>query len=288
MDPSTLLQFESQIQPESLLNNLWNDVRIHMNGNVVQSKEEVYILFSKVLKISNLIEYTEPMKTFWYNLLQQGSFFFHDSDNKSIKYTFDTIIDLIKSGEQAFIVDIIEINSKECDLASVSESIHSICLDSVGDSPGAPFFQEKFASPNVMCLLAKYKETPIACAYGTYRKLSEPKINLFHINFLGRKPEYPSVHMIEIMQEQLPRIRNKFPDLNFLTLCVDVDNEHMISIYQRLGFKQIEFVEKGTRGVPVFFYGKPIDCANSNLQPPNRECSVRQWPTYLQFRNVLN
>ena len=60
---------------------------------------------------------------------------------------------------------------------------------------GSRFLLGKIASPDVVCLIAKHK--------GSYRK-----------------PEYPSIQMVEILQKYLPNVKNKFPDIDFFdTLC---------------------------------------------------------------------
>ena len=109
-------------------------VRINMNNGILQSRTDVFVLFSKVLKISNIVMRLENIKNLWLNLLEQGSFFLHISDSNKRKYTFVTIIELIISGDKTFIVDIIEIDPHQINLTNIAESVDSICFESVGDS----------------------------------------------------------------------------------------------------------------------------------------------------------
>lgn len=143
----------------------------------------------------------------------------------------------------------------------------------MGNSPGANIFQTIITSPNTLCLLAKERENYIACAYGSYLEI--PQVKFFHINFLGRKVEHPSIHILEKLQGEAKRIQEKFPDVQYLTLCVSATNDHMIPIYKELGFEQLEYVETGFKNEPTYFYGKKID-----------QESDANAPTYLEYKTA--
>jgi len=74
---------------------------------------------------------------------------------------------------------------------------------------------------------------------------------------------------LSILQEQ-------YPFLHYLTLCVAVENTHMISIYEKEGFQKCEYHEKGTMGFPIFFYCKKID--------PNLDIPL---PSYEKFQTAM-
>ena len=197
------------------------------------------------MKISQGVAKQDSLKELWLDLLSQGSFSLCLEGHEPINYRFNTITELLKSGREAFEVELVEINPKTADLENSAQAIHNIALESLGDSPGVKYFQTKLASPHTFCLMAQERETSIACTYGTYVEL--PAVNLFHINILGRKMEYPSVRIIDNLQGQIKRLQTRFPKVQYLTLCVEVKNDRMRLIYQDLGFEQIDYAEKNFR-----------------------------------------
>lgn len=269
------MKFESQLQPGSALQSLWAEVQPYFNQGEVASREQAYVLFSKVLKITQETVELDGVKELWLDLLSRGCFSLFLEGHERENYDFSTITELVKSGRRAFEVDFVEVDSEGSCLFEVAEAIHSISLSSLGCTPGVEFFQRILASPNTFCLLAQDRKNFIACTYGTYVELTT--VNLFHLNFLGRKIEYPSIHILEKMHGELKRIHHRFPNIHYLTLCVQVSNARMIQLYRSLGFQEISYVENGTIGEPVYFFGKKID-QNSNVEPPS----------YLEFREAID
>jgi len=265
------LQFESALK--SPLKELWEEFSPNLNEGKMESRGEAYVLFSKALKFSNLVK-SEGVRELWFNLLEQGSFSLTQKEKEPIIYRFNTIIELLKSGKEAFEIDLVEFDASNDDVLSVSDAISSIALDSLGTSPGSECFQKIISSPNTLCLLAKTKETFIACAYGSYLETSQVKF--FHFNFLGRKIEYPSVHILDKLQGEQERIRNKFPHIQYLTLCVDITNSHMIPFYKGLGFEEIETTEAVEGNPPKCFCAKKVD-QNFDMKAP----------TYSEYKEAL-
>ena len=109
-----------------------------------------------------------------------------------------------------------------------------------------------------------------------YKNLKMPKVNLFHFNFLGRKAEYPSAYFVKELQGKLKCIKDRFPDVHYLTLCVQASNTHAISIYKDMGFEETAAIKKGFNNEPMSFYAKKID-----------EDSKVQLPPYIEFKEAM-
>lgn len=275
MNISTLVQFESKLERESPLDKLWCEVKPYINSGKVESRGQAYVLFSQALKISKLTKQDQVLNELWKNLLNQACFSLCIEGDASITYNFDTINQLLSTGKDSFEIEVVEIDPKSANLLKVAEGIDVIALSSLGNSPGASRFQSIIARPTTLCILALHqKDTPVACVYGSYLEL--PKVKFFHFNFLGRKIEYPSVHIVEILQNEAHRIRDRFPHVQYLTLCVDASNNHMLTSYQELGFNEIEYMEAGPHNGASFFLGKKLD-DKLQVEPP----------TYLEYKDAL-
>lgn len=272
---SISMKFESQLQPGSALQSLWSEVRPYFNHGEVTSREQAYVLFSRVLKITQEAVELDGIKELWIDLLSQGYFSLLHEGHEKEKYDFSTITELVNSGRRDFDVDFVEVDPEKSGFFEVAEAVHSISLSSLGRTPDVDFFKRILASPNTFCLLAQDRQNFIACTYGTYVELAT--VNLFHLNFLGRKIEYPSIHILERLQGEVQRIHNRFPNIHYLTLCVQLSNTRMIQLYRSLGFQEISYVENGTIGEPVYFFGKKAD-PNSIVEPPS----------YLEFREAID
>jgi hypothetical protein len=57
------------------------------------------------------------------------------------------------------------------------------------------FFRQILSSKDTFCLVAKEQKSLIACTYGTH--VSVDGAELFHLNLLGRRIEYPSLHLVK-------------------------------------------------------------------------------------------
>jgi hypothetical protein len=99
----------------------------------------------------------------------------------------------------------------------------------------------------------------VGCLLGTYvviQKEEGQSVKALHFNFLGRRADYPSIHFTQLLQDQEKRIYDKFPEVDYFTLCVLPDNQHALKIYKELGFFDSEPVEKGFKGVSLLFFRK--------------------------------
>jgi hypothetical protein len=261
------LEFESKLNQESHLKPMWDKFHSVLEKGKVESRAEAYVHFSDALKITQLVAQDNSLKQLWVDLLSSKSFSMCVAGEEPIEYNFHTITDLIKSGKESFEVEIVEVDPKKTNLKRVAEAVHSICTTATGSSPGIKFFETKIASPNNLCLLAQHHEDTVACMYGTYVEL--PNVNVFHLNYLGRKIEYPSIHLLKTWGGEIERILNKYPNIDYLTLGVQGHNERVIPLYQEIGFEKKEFIEDGYEGKPMYFFVKKVNPL-SNAEPPTR------------------
>lgn len=234
-----------------------------LNHGKVQSRGTAYILFSKALQLSQLFASHENLEELWLNFLAHESFSLCIENRDPIQYNFETITQLVKSGKKTFELQIHEVDPNCRNLAKLAETIHTIFLCALGVSAEPTFYETILSSENTLCMIATTQDIPVACGYGTYVK----SLNVFHINLIGRKIEYPSIHFVEIISSQINRLNTRFPDAQYLTLCVHKTNIHMITIYKELGFEHIFNIEKDSENEEHYFLGMKTD-PKFNVQPP--------------------
>jgi hypothetical protein len=263
---SIAMRFASHLPDGSELQELWMEVQPYFNQGEVASREQAYILFSRVLKITQEAVELDDVRDVWLDLLSQGCFSLKQENNPLQNYDFSTLVELVKSGRKNFDVTFLEVDPLNCASAEIASAIDSIALSSLGHTPGVNFFKRIILSPSTFCLLAHDRQSFMACTYGTYVELAS--LNLFHLNFLGRKIEYPAIQMIEKLLMEKQRVLDRFPNIHYFTLCVQVSNTRMDQLYRALGFKEISYVENGTIGEPVYFLGMKRD-PNSTVEPPS-------------------
>lgn len=273
MNTSELCRFESFVLNDTPLRQLWNDFSPSLNATV-ENVENARSIYSNALKITCYVAKEEKIKAVWLDVLRQGSFILSLNEKEPRKYNFSAIIELAESGKKEFETELVKVDPKKNDLLAVAKAISIISLESVGQSAEIDFYRQILTSKDTFCLVAKEKESLIACSYGTH--VNVDGIELFHLNFLGRRIEYPSLHMVENLRKQLSVLQEHYPFLHYLTLCVAVENTHMISIYEKEGFQQCAYLEKGTMGFPIFFYCKKI--------APNLDIPL---PSYEKFQNAM-
>jgi hypothetical protein len=258
--------FESSLPLGSEMQNHWQNVKPYFYQGQVASREEAYLLFSRVLKITQEALESATVKELWLNLLNQGCFELKIEGMVKKSYNFSTIADLVNRGKTSFDLEFTEVDPAANNMVEVAEAVHSVALSSIeGTPPGVEFFQRKLTSPKVFCLLAKENENVIAAMYGTYLELE--KVNFFHINILGRKIEYPSVNIIEKLREECLRIHNRFPNIHYWTLCVKENNPRMFTRYQELDFEQVDCDVNPVSGEKTYFLAKKID-KTIDVSPP--------------------
>lgn len=265
---AAITTFESQLQSGSSLEELWNEVRPHFFDGKVTSREDAYVLFSRVLKITQATRNLDCVRELWLKTLAVGTFSLCVKGEASQEYHFHTIIDLIKSGTQHFEVDIEVVNPSASNLIDIAQTVRSICSSALGNPPSLDFFLQKLESPKTLCLLGKHKENDIACLYGTLFPF--PRGHIFHLTFLGRKIEYPSIRILEKFNGQVSRILQRFPQIDYFTLCVGAENGRMVESCEKLGLQKLDFIEKGPEETPIYFYGKKTN-AHSDVAPPSYE-----------------
>ncbi len=258
---------------DTYLQQLWNDFLPSLNSTV-ENVEKARSIYSNALKITRHVATEEKAMAAWLELLREGSFTLSLKDREPRKYTFETIIRLAESGKNEFEIKLVQVDPLKSDLLAIAQAISLICLESLGQTAEVEFYRQILTSKDTFCLVAKENESMIACSYGTH--VNVEGIDLFHLNMLGRKIEYPSLRMVENLREQLSLLLAHYPLLDYLTLCVAVDNTHMISVYEQEGFQQCSYIEKGTMGFPIYFYCKKID---PSFDVP--------YPTYEKFQSAM-
>jgi hypothetical protein len=262
MSANLIDTFDGQISSQGDLREAWDQLKGVIDGGKVASRKQAYLTFSRALKVSNNLPQDESVRNLWQKILTQGTFSIRETD---YQFDFSTILSLIKEGKTGFDVSWIQVSSESDDLDAVAKIVNTIALESIGTAPGAEFFKSKLETPITFCMIAQSEETPIACTYGTFVE----ELQLFHMNFLGRRINYPGVHIIERLQSQIYILREKFPHLKCITLCVEETNIHAQPIYQSLGFKPLDYVKKGFEEKPMYFYGMKL---KKDAVLPSYEC----------------
>jgi hypothetical protein len=268
----TLQKFESQIPSGGDLDSLWNGFKFCLYNPSIDSQDEAYQIFSTALKITRIVAKLEDMKSLWIELLSKRTFTVCRPDKPPHSYHFHSIVKLAKTGEENFKIDIVEVDRCKDDIAIVAKDIESIAKEAIGDSPGTEFFEGMLKDSNSICMLAKQEDSTVGCLYGTcihIQRMEKQSINVLHFRFLARKADYPSINFIQLLQKHEKRIFEKFQNLDYLSLCVFVDNSHALQRYHELGFSNIERIEQGFMGNSIFFLRKKLH-QGDDLQGPTR------------------
>lgn len=246
----------------------WNKLKPAIETGKVASRKEAYLAFSSALKITKAVSGDSELTELWQKFLEQSTFSIEGTDSS---YNFSSILDLLKEGKTDFTVRWKPIVPNEDKLKKAAEHVNGIALDALGDPPGAPFFHKLFQGPITFGLIAKYNKIPIASIYTTF----VDSLHLVHCNFLGRKVNYPGVRITESLQSQFGILQDRFPETKVMTLLVDEENIHAKSIYETLGFVQLEKIQYGADGEPKYFYGKKL-------------VDEAVFPTYAEFKQAYD
>ena len=219
----------------------------------VKTRKEGYLAFSRLLRISNGIGSDEKVRTLWADFLKNGKLLVEDSQQE---YDFRNLLELFTKRKPTFKVKWITVDSTADSntIASTAKTIIALAKESLGPCPPLSFLQEKLKTPIVLTMLGRVDDTPIAVGYGTYVK----ELELVHINFVARKPNYPGVQILKQLKEHEARVREQFPDVKCVTLKVQVSNLRVEQMYKALGFEYIDLVEAGFEGEDTRFYGKKL------------------------------
>lgn len=274
MDPSAFSRFESYALQNPALKQSWDSFYPNIN-TVVEDVEKARFIYSYALKISrNVAKEPIEIKAIWMNLLGQASFTLRLENTDSRQYTFTAIIDLVKAEKEQFETKLTKIDPKKDNLEAIAKATQLIFLESIGQTPETEFFHQILTSKDTFCVVAKENEAIVGCSYGTHVNVNG--IEIFHLNFLGRRIEYPSLNLPDSLRKQFSVLQEQYPDLHYLTLCVAVTNTHMISLYEKEGFEKQEYLDNGPMGFPVFFYAKKLN--------PAFDLSL---PSYEKFQSAM-
>lgn len=263
MSANILGPIDRILENKPCIEEAWDSLNTAVLEGRVANRAQAYVLFSSALKLSNAFKNDKDIRELWRDFLDQGGF---KLDGTDCHYDFKTILSLFDADREKFEISWVQIGGNEGDLETQAEEVHSIASDALGNSPGAAFFKKKLGSPIIAGVMARCEETPIACLYGTY----VDSLKLFHVNFLGRKISYPGVHIVESLQSQIGSLRERFPDIEVITLKVDQENIHAKGIYESLGFIELESVPGDSETEIRYFYGKKL-------------VEAAQFPTYEAF-----
>lgn len=266
-------QFESQITSHDDLHQLWNGFKCYLCNPSIDSQGQAYQIFSTALKITRIISELESLKELWFEILNQGSFTVSVPDKPVHSYNFQSIMQLGLKGEENFKIDIFMVDREENDLCRLSKDIDCIANEALGGTPGAVFFENMLKDPHSVCLLAQHENTIVGCLYGNSIHIDRKEkqaINVLHLRFIGRKADYPSINFIQLLKDNEKKIYKKFPELDYLSLCVVVENTHALQHYQELGFLSGELIEKGFQDKNVIYMTKKIG-QRDGIEPPTHK-----------------
>lgn len=254
MSLTAIASFESKIENISEINAEWKSLKPALIAGKVDSRSEAHCVFSRALKISNRVAKDEEIKEIWETVLENSSFYLKESNTT---YGFKTLLDLSLDRKDAFELSWVDFNCKTDNLVGIAERINEIIEDCMGGGPGDNLIRI-LGSPLLFGMIAEANKKSVACVYGSYLE----SLQLFHINFLGRNICYPGVHIIEQLYKQLPIFLKTLANVKCVTFCVPTSNVRNQTLYEKLGFKKIEYVE----GHPKkYFYGIKLD--NSAILP---------------------
>ncbi len=272
IDPALQSQFESQIQLDIALSRLWNGFKLFLYRPSIESQDDAYQIFSTAFKITRSVAKLENVRGLWIELLSKAEFTVCRRDTPPHLYNFHSIIKLAKIGEENFKIEIVEVDRSKDNIARVAADIESISKEALGLSLDTKVYEGILEDSNSICVLAKQEEITVGCLYGTYVNIQRGEkhsINVLHFRFLGRKADYPSIDFIQLLQKQEKRIHEKFQNLDYLSLCVFVDNSHALQRYHELGFSDIERIEDGFMGNALIFLRKKLH-ERDDLEGPTR------------------
>lgn len=244
-------RLDSVISSSGEVGQAWKELRPAIDSGKVASRGEACLCFSRLLKIANGLGSDEKVRSVWTEFLEQGELSVEGSDRQ---YSFKSLLGLFEEGKSAFDVKWTKMEPGQDSIDRTAAIINAIAVESIGDGPPVPFMQSILQAPFVVAMVARTGETPVAASYGTY----VDALKLMHINFIGRRADYPGVRAIERLQGHVADVMKQFPELKAVTLCARKTNPYAQKIYESLGFEQIDYIEHGPGGQPVFFYGKKL------------------------------
>lgn len=263
MSANILGAIDRALENKPAIKGTWDSLKSAVAEGRVVNRAQAYVLFSSALKLSNAFKNDRNIRGLWRDFLERSGFTLDGTDRY---YDFTTILNLFDAEREKFQISWVQIGGNEGDLETQAEEVHSIASDALGNSPGAAFFKKKLGSPVITGVIARCEETPIACLYGTY----VDALKLFHVNFLGRKISFPGVHIVENLQSQIGLLRERFPEIEVITLKVDQENIHAKGIYESMGFTELETVPGDSEAEIRYFFGKKL-------------VEATQFPTYEAF-----
>lgn len=271
------VKFEQAVlaNPNSKLQELWPCYK-KKYSDVITSQGIAHQIFSTALKITEIVIKQEELKRLWMDLLKVSSFTLERPNTESFKYSFFPILELARSNESRFKINIVKINTQKDDIEKIAKDIDCIAQEVFGFRFGVEYNKRVILSPNTFALLAKCKQETVGILFSSYVTIMRKEnktINVLHFALAARKAEYPSIHLIKLFKEQENCIQQQFPNTDYLSLCTLADNEHAVSMYQELGFVNVERKEAGWMGKPTFFFIKKLPRGNDLLKPTYDEVS---------------
>lgn len=235
------------------LRKVWEGLKPVIDTRTVASRDEAYIAFSRVFKLSQGLLKDSEVSHIWQQFLEEGYLCIEGEERR---YYFNTLLARFKEGAEGVKISWITYNSEENNLEEIAKEINAIAQEALGGSgPGIEFLHKILPAPCVVSMVAKCDGVPIAGFYATFVE----ELSLLYINLIVRKIDWPNINIIQQLQNELSHLQERFLGVKCVALSTPVTNTHAQQIYRSLDFEQIERVENAFDGKPVFFYGKKLD-----------------------------
>jgi RimJ/RimL family protein N-acetyltransferase len=118
---------------------------------------------------------------------------------------------------------------------------HDLSLYWIGDAFGPYFLKKVMESEDSLCLLARNEEEDkiVGTCLAVLTPIDdETKTKILHIWVAVREANYP-IHFLDKIHANLDHYLQD-RDVDFLTLCVYIDNVKARELYEKYGFKEVE------------------------------------------------
>lgn len=261
-------QFESKIEDSEELKDLYGQFKVSLEAPLC-SYNDVSLLFSKALKITQKTLKTKEINDLWIKLLKSETKVAGMIGGKHLQqYSFESIINLALCKKEHFDIHLEELYGDHADMKQVAEEFVGLALETLGNAPPKDYYANVLKLPTTLCLFAKHQEKIVGALVGGYVKIKKlpTKIRVLHINYVGRKADYPGINFFQLLSNENQRICQRFPKLDYISLCVN--QPRLLQAYQELGFKNPEAVQ-GEEG--KFFLSKQFSEKEALPIPTNKE-----------------
>lgn len=88
MQTPLLKQFVAQLTDYNEINEIWSHVSPYFFDGKAESRAHAYVLFSKILKITQITQKHENMRELWLKMLREGCFSLIEDGRTKQTYNF--------------------------------------------------------------------------------------------------------------------------------------------------------------------------------------------------------